>query len=225
MRLSIRVALPFRLATAMVFLVIGPAVAFLDTATSPALAQSTAPAPFVFSGYTRTRGGDTTLMLGRVQVDLYCSTNPDDLGERIATVRSDSIGVYELATSRSCEFYNLVAVPPQGQVAYWVLTIDGKAMNDSWIQYTQPLQGKELGRNEFWMIADFMVAVTPTPFPARTSRPTATQTLTASPSATASTQATANPGPPVLEYIVGVVVASGVILVVRRALQPRPNKD
>jgi hypothetical protein len=162
-----------------------------------------------------------------VEVDLYCSTNADDLGEKIATVRSDSVGVYELPVPRTCEFYNLVGVPPQGNVAYWVLTTGGKAMNDSWIQYTEPLQGKELGKNEFWMIAGFSVAVTPTPFPAQTPRPvpTPTETLTASPSATASTQTTASPGLPILEYIVGVVIASGVMVAVRRAIEARRSKN
>lgn len=212
---SIRAALPFCLAAAVLFLVIGPA-----------LAQSTAPAPFVFRGNTRARGGDTTVALGRVEVDLYCSTNADDLGEKIATVRSDSDGVYKLPVPRTCDFYNLVGVPPQDNVAYWVLTTGGKAMNDSWIQYIDPLQGKELGKNEFWMIAGFSVAVTPTPFPPRTSppAPAPTQTLAASPSATASTQATANPGAPILEYIVGVVIASAVMVAVRRAIQARRGK-
>jgi hypothetical protein len=166
-------------------------------------------------------------MIGLVRVDLYCSASADALGEKIATVQSDYVGVYELAVPHSCEFYNLVAVPPQGNAAYMVETVGGKVINDGWIQYTQPLQGKELGSNEFWMLADFMVMFTPTPSPARTPRPAPTPTLTfsASPSATASTQATASFGLPILEYIVGVVVASGVMLAIRRAIQARRRKD
>lgn len=216
MKHSIRAALPFCLATALLFLVLGRA-----------LAQSGAPAPFVFGGHTRVRGGDSSFMIGLVRVDLYCSASADALGEKIATVQSDYVGVYELAVPHSCEFYNLVAVPPQGNAAYMVETVGGKVINDGWIQYTQPLQGKELGSNEFWMLADFMVMFTPTPSPARTPRPAPTPTLTfsASPSATASTQATASFGLPILEYIVGVVVASGVMLAIRRAIQARRRKD
>jgi hypothetical protein len=120
-----------------------------------------------------------------------------------------------------------VAIPPQGNAAHMAETVGGKVINDGWIQYTEPLQGKDLGRNEFWMIADFMGMLTPTPSPAHTPgpAPTPAQTLTASPSATASTQATANFDLLILELIVGVVAASGVMLAVRRAIAARRRKD
>ena len=227
MKPSIRAELPYCLATAMLFLVIGPAVAMLNSAMGSAMAQSTAPAPFVFGGHTRVRGGDSSFMIGLVEVDLYCSTDADALGDKFATVRSDYVGVYELAVPGTCEFYNLVGIPPQGHSAHMAETVGGKVINDSWIQYTQPLQGKELGRNEFWMIADSMVVVTPTPFPARRSSPapTPTPTFSAPPSATAGAQATANPGPLLLEYIVGVLAASGVMLAVRHTIRARRRKD
>jgi hypothetical protein len=216
----------FRLTAVLLFVALGCTAAWPGAAMGSALAQSTAPTSFAFSGQTRARGGDTTVNLGLVEVELYCSTNADDLGEKIASTQSDSDGVYSLAAPRTCEFYNLVAVPPQGHVAYQVLTVGGKAINDRWIQYSQPLQGKELGRNEFWMIADFAVAITPTPFPAQTLHPspTSTQTAIASPSATSGSQATANFSLPILEYLLGVVAVSGVVLAVRRALQRRRRK-
>ncbi len=166
-------------------------------------------------------------MIGLVRVDLYCSTSADALGEKIATVRSDYVGVYELAVPRSCEFYDLVAVPPQGNAAYMAETVGGKVINDCWIQYTQPLQGKELGRNEFWMLADFMVMFTPTPPPPSTPlpAPTPTQSSSASHSAAEGTQATAKSDLSILEYIVGAIVASGMMLVVRRAIEMRRRKD
>lgn len=218
-------ACPLCLAAAVLFLVASLAPALPGAATDSALAQATGPAPFVLGGYTRVRGGDVTLVLGLVEIDLYCSAYPDTLGEEIATVRSDYMGVYQLAVPRSCEFYNLVAVPPQGYVAYLALSAGGKAINDSWIQYTEPLQGKDLGNNDFRVIADFMVAITPTPFPLRTPRPvpTATRTLSASSSPTASPPVTTSAGLPILEYIAGIVAASGVILAVRRAIQGRPK--
>jgi hypothetical protein len=216
-------SLPCSLTAALLFVAIGCTATLPGAAMCSALAQSVAPTSFVFSGQTRARGGDTTVNLGLVEVDLYCSTNADDLGEKIATTRSDSDGVYAVAAPRTCEFYNLVAVPPQGDVAYWVLTVGGKAINDSWIQYSQPLQGKELSRNEFWMIAGFTTAITPTPFPAQTLHPspTSTQTAVASPSATPGSQATANFSLPLLEYLLGVVAVSGVVLALRRALRRR----
>jgi hypothetical protein len=165
-------------------------------------------------------------MIGLVQVDLYCSANADALGEKIASVQSDYVGEYELAVPRTCEFYNLVAVPPAGHAAHMAETVGGKVINDSWIQYTQPLQGKELGWNEFWMLGDSMVMFTPTPSPARTPSPasTPTQTFSAPSSAAASTRATGNPRALILEYIVAVVAASGLMLAVRRAIQAR-RKD
>jgi hypothetical protein len=76
-------------------------------------------------------------MIGLMQVDLYCSTNAGALGQRIATVQSDYVGVYELAVPCTCEFDNLVAVPPQGHAAYMAETVGGKVIDDGWIQYTR----------------------------------------------------------------------------------------
>lgn len=218
---------PFYLTAVVLFLAIGLATVFPDAAPGSALAQSAAPAPLIFAGHTRLRGGDSSFMIGLVQVDLYCSASADDLGEKIAGTQSDYLGVYELAIPRTCAYYNLVAVPPQGNAAHMVETVGGKVINDSWIQYPEPLQGKELGHNEFWMLADYMLMITPTPSPARTPRPapTPTETFSAPLSATPSAPAATSSGLSILEYIVGVVAASGVMLAIRRAIQARRRKD
>lgn len=166
-------------------------------------------------------------MIGLVQVDLYCSSSGDTLGEKIASARSNYLGVYELAVPRTCEFYNLVAIPPQGHASYMVETAGGKAIHGGWIQYTQPLEGKALGSNEFWMLADFMVMFTPTPSPARTVHPADTPRPIPSvlPNATAGTQATANSSLPILEYTLGLLAACVLILAVRRTIRTRRGRD
>ena len=133
--------------------------------------------------------GDESTPLSGVTVELYCSNNAGDLGQRLGSTVTSRVGWYRLIPYGVCEFYNILETDPPGYTSSGATSVGGTRINDNWIQYTHPLEGKTLTGNKFWD----QPPPTDTPTPTHTA--TATPTHTPTPTHTATTTPTRTPTP------------------------------
>lgn len=109
--------------------------------------------------------GDESAPLSGATVELYCSSAADDLGSLIASTLTNIDGWYTLQVASVCEFYNLVETDLIGYVSIGAISVDGSIIDENWIQYMQPLEGKMLTGNKFWDLErDIPVSDIPTDF-------------------------------------------------------------
>ncbi|HUW13659.1 MAG TPA: carboxypeptidase regulatory-like domain-containing protein, partial [Anaerolineae bacterium] len=133
--------------------------------------------------------GDESTPLNNVTVELYCSNNAGQLGQRVGSTVTSPTGWYGLALHGVCEYYNIQEIDPQGYTSAGATTVGGSKVNDNWIQYSHPLEGKTLTGNKFWD----RLPPTPTPTPTRTPTGTPTRTPTGTPTRTPTRTPTTTP--------------------------------
>jgi len=122
----------------------------------------------VLDGVTGTEP-TTSSYLKNVKVSLYCSNSEGDEGTLLVDVLTDSNGLYQLPTERTCGYYNIIETNPPDYNSDGAQSPGGKVVTADWIQFAAPLAGRQLFGNKFW---DLPRAPTSTP----TSRPTNTPT-------------------------------------------------
>ncbi len=104
-----------------------------------------------FSGYVYAGDvGNESVPLSGVTVELYCSNNAGEVGARLTGATTGLTGWYELSTPETCEFYNILETDLADYASAGATTIGGTVINDNWIQYAFPLDGKSLDGNKFW---------------------------------------------------------------------------
>jgi hypothetical protein len=127
--------------------------AMLLLSPTTAVAQSAAngshevTAPLVFSGLVLERLNENrTVPLAGAYVELYCSDNSSIPGIRSAVVNTSADGSYRFLINHTCAFYNILI---GGQAGCSASTVRGHVVNESWIQYQDPMANKVLEDNDF----------------------------------------------------------------------------
>jgi len=95
--------------------------------------------------------GDESKPLANVMVELYCSSDSNNLGRRVGFATTDAKGWYELSSAAGCEFYNIKAANPEGYVSVGATTVGGKLIGSDRIQYAHPIGRSVLTGNKFWL--------------------------------------------------------------------------
>jgi hypothetical protein len=175
------------------------------------------------------RFSDAAWALAAVGVELYCSDNADQLGEKVSGIRTATDGWFELTVPRSCPFYNLVVRNVQVSAEYIANirtfgpiiadTVDGRTVSKDWIQYQHPLEGRDLKNNIFWMapadepppaatLVPKLAPTLPPPATPKPAKPTPTQAVPA----TSEPEARSRPLVQWLAGAVGAALAAGAVL-------------
>jgi len=94
--------------------------------------------------------GDETKPLSRVTVALYGSNNSGQQGMYITSTTTNSDGWYGLEVESGFEFYHIVETNPEKYTSVGAMTVSGTVINNDWIQYVVPIEGKTLTGNKFW---------------------------------------------------------------------------
>jgi hypothetical protein len=133
---------------------------------------------------------DESRPLEGVRVSLYGSMNQPDLGVLLDNTATITNGFYALTTSQVWEFYNIIETNLDGYSSVGATFVEQQGVrkvDNDWIQYDWPVEGKTLTGNKFW--DKRLTTVTPTPTATRTA--TATRTGTPGPTPTPTPTATA----------------------------------
>jgi|GEM_PF-3255078 len=147
-----------------------------------------------FTGYVyEGQVGDTSTALPNAVVDLYCSNNAGSLGTHVESTTSSRLGFFALVAAGVCEYYNIVETDPAGYTSAGAESVDGVPVSHNWIQYTYPLDGKELDGNRFWDQPPPTDTPTPTNTPTATPTNTPTSTPTNTPTSTPTNTPTSTP--------------------------------
>lgn len=85
-----------------------------------------------------------------VKVELYCSNDPQNLGELAISSTTNSEGWYELVPPSGCKFFNIRMVSPSGHNAVGAASVSGNILDKSSIQYVYPIKDLVLTGNKFW---------------------------------------------------------------------------
>ena len=101
----------------------------------------------VFSGFVLFNFG--TVPLNGVTVELYCSSDSVNLGSLIASTTTGSDGWFGLTALGTCGYYNVRETDRPGFTSLSATTVGGAAVNQNWVQYVYPLEGKTLTGNVF----------------------------------------------------------------------------
>jgi outer membrane protein assembly factor BamB len=121
---------------------------------------STATTPTYFTGHVYSgEVGNVSKGLRDIPVYLYSSSSPTDLGVPVTGTVTDSYGYYQFVVPipAAASYYNIIATDPvPGSSPTGAGSTSGTVKNSSWIQYSTPLTGKDLGGNNFW---DFVPTV------------------------------------------------------------------
>jgi len=99
--------------------------------------------------------GPDELPMEGVFVELFCSANPEQTGDSIAMVETDTQGIYELVVTEVCGFYTITAFP-EGDVIM-AQAPGGEIIDGNRIRIPSPLEEHALHENNFWV----ETAVTP----------------------------------------------------------------
>jgi hypothetical protein len=128
---------------------------------------------YKFYGFVyRGQPGDYSTPMSNVLVGLFCSGTPGEWGTYIEGEVTDSSGLFFFGDHGPCSYYNIGEYNPVGYVSTGAQPAGGGVfINPDWIQFSWPLEGKQLGPNNFWDAA-------PTPTATATSTPTVTRTFT-----------------------------------------------